>query len=288
MTRPSWIIIMVIAIQTALSSASPAAERRLFDRLVVFGDSLSDTGNASGGRFSNGPVWVEHVARHLDLAVEPSSSGGTNHAYGGARAHDPGSPHNLRAQADTFLADESEREAMGRTLFVVFGGANDLLGGFSGQDPVVLAMNAVRVLGSIADDLASAGAGAILVPNLPDLAKVPAVRQYGPSLGLVATRTTLGFNQALEQTLAGVDSRQGGHVIRLDLHALVERVFNDPSLLGIADVNLSDPCVNGGRACADPDRHIFWDQVHPTAFGHARLGRAAIDLIEASRLRSDP
>ncbi|WP_198039004.1 SGNH/GDSL hydrolase family protein [Skermanella stibiiresistens] len=279
---------MVIAIQTALSSASPAAERRPFDRMVVFGDSLSDTGNASGGRFSNGPVWVEHVARHLDLAVEPSSSGGTNHAYGGARAHDPGSPHNLRAQADGFLAEEPDRETMGRTLFVVFGGANDLLGGFSGQDPIVLAMNAVRVLGSIADDLASAGAGAILVPNLPDLAKVPAVRQYGPSLGLIATRTTLGFNQALEQTLAGVDSRQGGHVIRLDLHALVERVFDDPGVLGVADVNLSDPCVNGGRACANPDRHIFWDQVHPTAFGHARLGRAAIDLIEVSRLRSDP
>lgn len=285
MTRPFRIITLVISMCAGFASAPVAAEPRTFNGIVVFGDSLSDTGNAAGARFSNGPVWVEHLASHFSLAVEPAISGGTNHAVGGARAHDPGSPYNLRAQADRYLAEEPDRETVAGTLFIVYGGANDLLAAVSGQDPVVLAMNAVRMLGSIADDLASAGAATILVPNLPDLAKVPAVRQYGPTVGRIASQITAGFNQALDQTLAGVESRYGMRITRLDVHGLVERVFREPGILGTPGVNLTDPCTGAGRTCGDPDLHIFWDQVHPTAFGHARLAGAALEVLAADGSR---
>ncbi|KAJ9074553.1 hypothetical protein DSO57_1005294 [Entomophthora muscae] len=61
----------------------------IYDHVIVFGDSLSDTGNyfrhiSSGtfpdpdfsfqGRFSNGPVWVEYLAKSLDAKL-------TNYAY---------------------------------------------------------------------------------------------------------------------------------------------------------------------------------------------------------------
>jgi len=60
------------------------------DQIYVFGDSLSDTGNAFSrtgsppppyfnGRFSNGPVWVEYLADRLGLPRNPS----TNFAFGG-------------------------------------------------------------------------------------------------------------------------------------------------------------------------------------------------------------
>ncbi|UEM23154.1 SGNH/GDSL hydrolase family protein [Skermanella mucosa] len=279
MTRPFRIITMVISMCAGLASASIAAEPRTYDGIVVFGDSLSDTGNAAGARFSNGPVWVEHLASHFSLPVEPAISGGTNYAVGGARAHDPGSPYNLRAQADRYLAEEPDRKTVRRTLFIVYGGANDLLAAVSGRDPVVLATDAVRVLAGIADDLASAGAGTILMPNLPDLAKVPAVRQFGPTVGRIASQVTTGFNQALDRTIAGVEARRGTRVVRLDVHGLVERVFRDPGVLGRPDVNLTDPCAGAGRICAEPDRYIFWDQVHPTAFGHARLANAALRAL---------
>jgi cholinesterase len=286
MTRPiCWIIttvfIMCAAFKPApLGAQSPVGtQQRVFEGITVFGDSLSDTGNAAGAPFSNGPVWVEHVARHFSLSVDPAISGGTNHAVGGARAYEPGSPHNLRAQVDTWLAEEPDRETVQRSLFIIYGGANDLLAAVYGQDPVVLAMNAVRVLGTIADDLASAGTRHILVANLPDLARVPAVRQYGPSVSQIATRTTISFNQALDQTLDGVEARHGVRILRFDVFSLAERVFHDPEVLGVPGIDVTTPCQDNGRICFNPDRHIFWDHVHPTAFAHARLARAALEVL---------
>jgi hypothetical protein len=63
--------------------------------VYAFGDSLSDAGNISlatlgnlpvggiysGGRFSNGNVWVQDLAQNLGLpAVKPSLAGGTDYA----------------------------------------------------------------------------------------------------------------------------------------------------------------------------------------------------------------
>ena len=174
---------------------------------------------------------------------------------------------------------------MERSLFIVYGGANDLLSAVYGHDPVVLAMNAVRALGMIADDLASAGARHILVANLPDLAKVPAVRQYGPGVEQVATRTTAGFNEALDQTLDGVEARHSVRILRLDVFSLTERVFRNPEVLGVPGIDLATPCQDNGRVCSDPDRRLFWDHVHPTAFAHARLARAALEVLSLRRTK---
>ncbi len=78
----------------------------MFSSVHVFGDSLSDSGNAFIGQgfvsepfpytasvpsnsyapynvFSNGPVWVQYVAADLGLSLDPSFIGGTNYALGG-------------------------------------------------------------------------------------------------------------------------------------------------------------------------------------------------------------
>src|SRR5262249_42011574 len=88
-----------LCILAGLSLARPANAEPPFSEVVVFGDSISDTGNvflftdgvAAGppyfeGRFSNGPVWVEVLAQGLGLpAPAPSLSGGTNSAWGRAQ-----------------------------------------------------------------------------------------------------------------------------------------------------------------------------------------------------------
>src|SRR3954468_4438171 len=84
----------------SLCASVALADRALgaYSQIVVFGDSLSDTGNVNNqtfgispgsgyyeGRFSNGPVWVEGLATNLGVAAPTySRGGGRDYAYGGA------------------------------------------------------------------------------------------------------------------------------------------------------------------------------------------------------------
>lgn len=231
--------------------------------LVVFGDSLSDGGNA--GRFSNGPVWVEHIARRLGTRLAPSRQGGTNHAVGGAHAHD------LRAQADEFLAARRGRLDPG-TLPIVYGGGNDLLAALYAAERGAVVQAAAAAIGGVAADLAAAGAAQILVPNLPDLGIVPALRALGAAAAAEARALTRAYNGALERALARVEADRPVRIRRLDVFALAERVMADPAAAGFR--NVADPCLGG--SC---EGMLFWDGVHPTTLAHARLAAAALVVL---------
>ena len=152
-----------------------AAADFTYDGLVVFGDSLSDSGNkyvvtglsntppydlldpllvpdgpyTKGGlHHSNGKTWVEQYAQPLDLGdlVRPALRNpgeATNYAYGGARARDASatSPNlHLPGQVTTFLADTGG-VASPDALHVIFIGGNDIapdaVTAFATIDPAV-------------------------------------------------------------------------------------------------------------------------------------------------------
>src|SRR3954464_5711041 len=159
-------LIAIMSIQ-ALSAAG-------FEHLVVFGDSLSDTGNA--GRFSNGPVWVEYLADRLGLTLSPSQRGGSNFAVGGARLDPRSGPHSLRAQVVEFLRMP---KPSGRMLVIVYGGGNDLLAVVGHPHAPLMMDAAVSALQGMVADLIAHGTTDILVPNLPDVGITPAVQAQG-------------------------------------------------------------------------------------------------------------
>ena len=99
-------VIGALVVGTA-AFASQTASALPFTNMVVFGDSLSDTGNiliSTGGaiptapyfngRFSNGPVWIDTLTAGLGLpaGAVASFAGGNNYAFGGARTGTDASP----------------------------------------------------------------------------------------------------------------------------------------------------------------------------------------------------
>ncbi len=262
-----WIVSALVGAGVLMSGAARAAPA--FERLVVFGDSLSDTGNA--GRFSNGPVWVEHLAGRLGRTLRPSESGGGNFAVGGARLDPRTGPDSLRAQADRFLRSPPPQ---GRTLHIVFGGGNDLLAAIGSPQADALVDAAVDALRGIVEDLAARGAADILVPNLPDVGMTPGVQAYGGAAVAEGRRLSVRFNAGLDRALAAFSGKAGLRLYRLDVWAMAERVRRDPAAFGFADVRT--PCGTLG-AC---EGHVFWDHVHPTTAAHARLAEAAHRLLE--------
>jgi phospholipase/lecithinase/hemolysin len=266
-SRPSrWRMAMLLAGSLAGTAADAAQPE--FSGLVVFGDSLSDSGNA--GRYSNGPVWVERIATQIGTELRPSSDGGTNFAVGGARTH--GGPTALRAQADAFLRALPDGRADPDALYVVYGGGNDLLSAEHAPDRARLVGDAVEAVGSIVEDLAGAGAKNILVPNLPDIGRTPALRQRGEGLASEVRRLSQAFDLALERRLRRIEADRKARIHRLDVYALLEQVLADPAAAGFR--NVTEPC--SGTACATA---LFWDHLHPTALAHDQLAAAALQAV---------
>ena len=132
-----WVLAAILLITLLGSPQAAGADQ--FKRLVVFGDSLSDSGNLFGltgfppapfywmGRFSNGPTWVENLASYLDAPLE-------NYAVAGANTDDTnnqGPFPGIRAQIGNSTTGyiSTHPVADDRVLYVIWGGANDYLSG---------------------------------------------------------------------------------------------------------------------------------------------------------------
>lgn len=186
-----------------------------YDGLIVFGDSLSDSGNKyaitglsntppydlldpflvpdgpytrGGLHHSNGKTWVEQYAKSLDLGdlVRPALRNpgeATNYAYGGARARDASatSPNmHLPMQVTTFLADTGGVAPPG-ALYVIFIGGNDIAPdavfkfASSPSDGLTIIGDAVGSVYGAIQALYEHGARKFLVMNSPDLGFTPSL-----------------------------------------------------------------------------------------------------------------
>jgi outer membrane lipase/esterase len=281
---------------TAFGLASLPATASIYDSLVVFGDSLSDSGNAAiavgsaaqtisgndyvpskpyivngfSGTFSNGPVWATDVAKAFNVPLSPSFAGGTNFALGGATSA------GLVQQANAYFAT-THNSASPTALYVVEGGGNDaraalnMIAGCAGNAACVGATVAATAasfaanIGTIVDGLKAGGAQHIIVWDTPNLGLAPAVTAAGAS-GIGSTLAT-NMNVALAAELAG----EGVSIF--DIYGLGTSIADNPSKFGF--LNVTDACGAPSNAC-DPNTAVYWDGIHPTAFAHSVIADAFI------------
>jgi phospholipase/lecithinase/hemolysin len=274
---------LVLAVLLVLTLAAPvgAAGGKTFSSIVVFGDSLSDPGNAfalrnalstppyatldallipeapyakGGHHFSNGATWIEQFARPRGLAgsVRPAFQGSgtkaTNYAVGGARAYEDGKNANLSIQVSAFLSDVAGR-ASSEALYVIEIGGNDvrdaLAAAASGGNPGAIINEAVEQIGNTVATLHAAGARKFLVWNTPNLKWTPAIRMLDsiPPGGAGAAVESLGsvFNYWLDTVLVSLSVLPGIEIKRLDAFKKINDLVTDPEAYGLDVVDAA--CV---------------------------------------------
>jgi phospholipase/lecithinase/hemolysin len=50
---------------------------------------------------------------------------------------------------------------------------------------------------------------------------------------------------------------------------LLNQIVANPRAYGFT--NVTDPCFNGTTVCTNPDRYLYWDDIHPTTAADAIL-----------------
>jgi outer membrane lipase/esterase len=288
------------------------AHAQEYTSIVVFGDSLSDTGNVAhlteakygvripgpvadytDGRFTDGAdtvpaaqnyfgVWIEQFAATLPSKpeIKDSLDGGTDYAYGfattgsgtGVFTFGPSDSlsvnvNNIGQQITDYLATRPGINE--KILFVVWGGAIDVLYATSSNDVISAAINQANNI----QRLIEAGATHFIVPNLPPLGLVP--RLNGSSTtSIPATQASVLYNDVLTAGLAilrDFNPRRHLDLMQLDVFALFNRIVASPARYSLADISSSSQ----GIPTIDPDTYLFWDDLHPTTRGHNILARTA-------------
>ena len=308
------ILAMALLLPTAVGAIT-------FERIVVFGGSTSDSGNAfallkfahrppydqfdlalslvpsgpysvGGHHFSNGATWIEQFARGSGLggSVRPafasSNPHATNYAVGGARATDDGINLNLPQQISAFLSD-FDHVAPADALYVIDFGGNDVRDALVADDPELVLENALASIAAHIRVLYAAGARKFLVLNVADIGALPAVQiieNSFPGAALAATFLTRVFNSQLDVILALLGAFPEIQIARLDVFGKVNEMITDPNAFGLSEIE--DACITPKVppfSCKNPDQYLFWDGVHATKAVHAIFAAEAARVLGLTR-----
>lgn len=255
------------------------------NRIVTFGDSLSDTGNLFNGsqwvfpnanswflgHFSNGLVWTEYLAKAKDVPLYNWAVGGaagTNQYVALTGVYD---------QVTSYLTymKVAKNYRPENSLFTLEFGLNDF-------------MNYDREVADVKADFSSAlirltesGASNILLFTLPDATKAPQFK-YSTEQEIIKVRgKILEFNQFIKAQAEYYQS-MGKNVVLFDASALFASITDTPEQHGFR--NASDACLDLNRSSAadylrshsltndcatyGSDSYVFWGVTHPTTATH--------------------
>lgn len=268
-------MLIATAIIFALCSTNAQASTA---KLIAFGDSLPDSGNAAiataaaggafpsiypAGQFTNGNAFT------TQLGLTPSLLGGTNFAFGSAQArtNDDGVP-DLKAQVKSFR--QSGIAVDKHTTAIVWAGGNDLRNFLLSDEQsdlrkgLRIANKAVRAIGRSVKKIYKSGVSNVVVLGLPDFGFLPEFLASSDAASALTTR----FNTRLERTMDRLDHRLSSSNIRyFDTAGLFDEVATT-----LAPQLLSVPCLAQAAKCAaNPESYLLYDVIHPSEWVHSIL-----------------
>jgi phospholipase/lecithinase/hemolysin len=311
----------LIAAAIAATSFAAMAD---YSRLVVFGDSMSDihrlydytTANWGesdpgppnyDGRFSDGPVAVEYLAKSLQVPL-------VNYAFAGATSgYDTLLlvPEGMLTQINEYLSNPGVVPPVGTVsnylfkpatpkadpyaLHMIWTGPDDfyrLLIGMTGLTGYSVVDNVKNAVGS----LYAAGARQFFIPLMPDISLTPSAKMHDklqPGYLWAAKFCTDSFQKLLVKAIA--DMRVKYPDAKIMSHDTLTLMRDQFAVAKATGKILTEPCRKEGAfdpvklstgpaaACPNPQDYVFWDGNHPTAWVNQFLADEWFTAINAQR-----
>ena len=279
----------------------------VLNHIVVFGDSLSDTGNLYAytqhkipssppydqGRFSNGPIWIDSLMAGYN--PEDTSVYVLNYAFGGAGVStlmDYAGLFTLHQEVDTYLLAHGDI-ADPAGLFVIWMGANNYLA----LEETLNTKIVTRGIYASIERLIQHGASNFVIVNLPDLGRSPAAKFLGIEDNL--HQATEQHNSDLQIVTNELKSQYPNrNIMYFDANKLLTEIFQQSEKYGF--FNTTDACT--GRLIEDKslnsmvalassmrkrisrslacDGYLFFDPIHPTTQAHTLLAQRFSKFLE--------
>ena len=281
------------------------------NKIVIFGDSLSDNGNLYeymkhqlptsppyfAGRFSNGPVWIEQLATFY--YGDQADAHLLDYACGGAGvieeelddADEDDVLFTLSREVDSYLLAHHDK-ANAESLYVLWIGANNYIALPDDTEQSLIMVN--DGIQKQLERLAEKGAKHIMVLTLPDLGCTPAAADFDSNELL--TDLAKKHNAVLSQRIDLLKNQYPDiQWILFDVSEIFLNAYQHPELYGFS--NVKDTCyeaamvepssmtvlkmaasikVNHAAAC---DGYLFFDIIHPTTLAHEFIAKEAQKVL---------
>ncbi len=252
------ILSLLCIVNFALSLfAKQIEDKRQFNEIIAFGDSLTDVGNVAEltepgfaplifgyygkTHFSDNLIWIEVLANYWGLSARIPGRGvsttlqpnvfGNTWAWGGSKAANGAVKSNgvtepipnLLITIDQYLASNKPNR---QTLYALWSGADSfIIGDKFGPNAAKMAANAV---GKAIVRLDGAGARHILVFNMPRLGDTPGAQAGGKAIIMSANTYTFFYNKELMRALKEVVGNKDfkANIYLVDVYSEFERIVN--------------------------------------------------------------
>ncbi len=280
-----FLIIFAVLFNPLTAKASDYSE------LVVFGDSLSDTGNLAflgafdeyphyKKRLSDGPLIVDRIAESLKLSSKSSEhlmrkNLGYNFAVSGGSIIGEGAGK-LELQINAYLNKENQKADPDALYFLMIGG-NDIIGLSAGITDQTAAneyiKNVVSTFRTQLNRLVSSGARSFLITNVPNIGSLPtayALKGFDENIVDRATAYTQAYNDLLYDELMKHKDRKDISFGLYDFYSDFEYLRNNYQEFGFR--SSTSACLEGFYLIIKPecaeygfDSSVFFDGIHLTA-----------------------
>jgi len=296
MLKASSTTLIILCLGACASSPIPnCVNSDPHPKLVVIGDSYSDTGNIAinnvvdfpnpfyQGRFSNGKLIADYLADHLATSLKPSlhtvgCRSGYNYAVGGGNVMGA-KQQDMLCQVNKYLNRVSNTADPSAMYFIMLGG-NDV----RQMDTSLSASQVDQELDDILDRLVNqsqrlidAGAQKLVIANSGDMGRLPGSLAGGNATTL--TQYSNEFNVKFVNRITSLQTANPTITIRtFDLFNAMKDILDNPATFGFA--NAVDACIDIEQAptiyvngCTDStiNYFVFFDSIHATTATHRIL-----------------